>query len=366
MIGIIGGYGDVGLQAARTLQAWGQYPLRLGGRNPAGARASLEAEFPRAEWAGVDIEDHRSLASFLAGCRLIVNCAGPSHRTAARVAEICLAEGCHHVDAGVDKSLAALRGTPQNTAVVYAAGAVPGLSGLLPRWLAKSFERVETLVFYSGALDGFTASAAEDYLAGVADRDNEPLAAWKNGARRPAALRRRTGTALPFFPRQVTLYPYLDAEAELVAVSLALRDGEWYMAVDGSHVPPVLEAVSAQFAADPRGAVGRLGTAAGLDAAGRRKYINLLVQLGGIKDGAPAVRTLVLRAGRPSVLTGAVAAAAGIAVLEGEIPPGVRSLAELPDPDRIMVRLNGDKAVSRLQVLESSVDELLQGVEGEV
>ncbi|CQR73879.1 Saccharopine dehydrogenase [Sporomusa ovata DSM 2662] len=366
MIGIIGGYGDVGLQAARMLKEWGKQPLRLGGRNPETAQANLGDEFPQAEWVKVDIEDERSLESFLNGCKLIVNCAGPSHRTAARVAVMCLSKGCHHVDAGTGKNLEMMRGTPQSTVVLYAAGATPGLSGLLPRWLAKFFDQVDSMICYTGAFDRFTASAAEDYFAGISGNDNKPLAAWKNGACRSSALHRRSKTQLPFFSREVTLYPYFNAEAEFVAASLSLCDGEWYMAIDGTHVPSVLEEVCAQFLTDRQSAVKRLCTASELDLAGRRKYMNFIIQLNGIKNGTEITRTLVLQADSPSVLTGSVAAVAGIAILEGEMPSGVRPLAEIPDPDKVIARLNNTQFINRLIVLERSVDKLLQAVEGEI
>jgi hypothetical protein len=366
MIGIIGGYGDVGLQAARMFNEWGKHPLRIGGRNPETARLKLEAEFPRAQWVSVNIEDDRSMESFLDGCELIVNCAGPSYRTAACAAGMCLAKGCHHVDAGFDKGLEAMIGTPQSTAVLYAAGATPGLSGLLPRWLAKSFDKVDSLIYFAGALDRFTASAAEDYLAGVSGNDNEPLAAWKDGARRSSVLRRKPGATLPFFPREVALYPYFDAEAEFVAASLSLRDGEWYLAIDGSHVPPVLEEVRTLFPADRKSAVKRLCMAAELDSAGRRKYINLIIQLRGIQNGAGITRTLILQADRPSTLTGWAVAAAGIALLEGDIPPGVGPLAAIPDPDKVIARLRNVKCITQWKVLECSIDELLRPAEGEI
>ncbi|CVK20155.1 saccharopine dehydrogenase NADP-binding domain-containing protein [Sporomusa sphaeroides] len=367
MIGIIGGYGAVGLQTARMLQEWGGQPLRIGGRNSTMARNRFSGEFPRAEWFEVDVEDDQSMDLFLDGCSLIVNCSGPSWRTAARVARMCLARGCHHVDAGMDKEMAVLRKTtPNNTVVLYAAGATPGLSGLLPRQLAQAFDQVESLRYYTGALDKFTAAAAEDYLTGVVDKDNQPLAGWKDSACRLAALNRRTGTRLPFFPREVTLYPYFDAEAEFVANALALRDGEWYIGIDGQHVPPVLDEVRFRFSTNRHDAIKRLCTAAELDAAGRRQYALFIIELSGRKNGTGITRTLVLQADRPSLLTGSVAAAAAIAVLEGEIPAGIRPLAELPVPDKVIERLNKSKVISCLRVFESSVEQLLPVTEGEL
>jgi len=366
MIGIIGGYGKVGLQAARLLKEWGKFPLRIGGRNPEEARIRLVDEFPQVEWVKVDIENDKGLETFLNGCELLVNCAGPSHRTTARVAQMCLSNGCHHIDAGVEKSLEMMRETPQNTAVLYAAGAIPGLSGLLPRWLANSFDTVDHLIAYTGALDRFTASGAEDYLVGVLDEANESLAAWQNGVRCSSALTRKSRVTLPFFPREVAVYPYFDAEAEFVASALSLRDGEWYIAVDGDHMSAALEGVRAQFHSDAAGAIERLCLATELDTVGRQTYINFLVQLDGVKHGMSLTRTVVLQANGTSVLAGSVAAVAGIALLEGEIPVGVRPVATIPDSDKVITRLRDTQIISQLKIFDCSIGELLQVAEGEI
>ncbi len=366
MIGVIGGYGDVGAQASRFLLEWGKRPLRIGGRSLEAAKAGLGDLFPQAEWRRADLEDTRSLESFMDGCELIINCTGPSWRSSARVAELALSRGCHLVDAGMDPGFERLRGGYRHTAVLYGAGATPGLSGLLPRWLARSFDSVQTMSYYSGALGRFTASAAEDYLAGATGKDNEALTAWRDGGRRPAALSRKPGTTLPFFAREVTLYPYFDGEAEFVADALSLRDGEWHIAIDGERVPLVLEEVSAQFLTDRDSAVKRLCTATELDSAGRQPYFNMLVQLEGLVRGENITRTSVLRAESPAALTGAVVAAAGMVLAEGAIGPGVRPLAEIPEPDAVMKALSRMPAVCDLKVLEQSVNELLQNVEGEL
>lgn len=366
MIGIIGGYGDVGLQTAKALHEWGAGRLRLGGRNPERAKRSYGEQFLQAEWAEVHIEDDRSMESFMDGCELIINCAGPSYRTSARVAEMCLQHGKHLVDAGFDPAMKAMHTRRTDKAIVYAAGSTPGLSGLLPRWASQSLDRVESLKCYTGTLGKFTASAAEDYLAGAASADNVPLAAWRNGSRRSAAAHRKSRVTLPFFPREVDLYPFLDAEAEFVAASVSLKDGEWYIAVDGTHVPTVLETTRIQFLTDPQNAVARLCAAAELDSTGRRPYVHFLVQLDGIRDGDEATRSVVLRADNPASLTGTVAAAAGAALLVGEIPPGIRPLSEIPDPDSIVQKVKQAHCVQSIQLLNYSIDQMLQTTEGEL
>lgn len=367
MIGIIGAYGDVGLNAARMLYEWGKHPLRMGGRNAQGAKELYSGEFPQAEWLNVDIEDEQSLYAFVQGCTLIVNCAGPSYRTAARVAQACLEKSCRLVDAGVDKSMEALgRESGRPLTVLYGAGATPGLSALLPRWLGQAFDRVDSLVCYTGVLNRFTAAAAQDYLAGVSGSDNQPLAAWKDGICRPSALRRKQQVRLPFFPREVTLYPYIDREARFVASTLSLRDGEWYITGDGRHVPAVLDEARLAFSTDRQYAVKRLCEASALDSAGRQNYIRFLLQLIGSSSGSPIARTLILEAGQTSLLTGATAGAAAMAVLEGEVAAGVRPLAEISDPAKVVDRLRSANCINQFHVADGRLEDLLQAAEGEL
>jgi hypothetical protein len=362
MIGILGGYGNVGLRAARVLTEWGNSRLRIGGRNPENARDHFKTQFSDAEWVTVDIENDDSLKNFVTGCELIVNCAGPSHRLTARVARMCLSHGCHHIDAGIVKDIEKMHTPSQSTAVFYGAGAIPGLSGLLPRWLANSFDTVENLTVYTGGLEQFTRSGAEDYLFGILDEANDPL----NSACSSPALNRRSQVTLPFFPREVSLQPYCDTETEFVAKSLSLRNGEWYLAVDGYHMWTALEGITAQFYADATGAIERLCLATELDTAGRQTYLNYLVQLEGAKQGKPLTRTLVLQAKGASEITGSVAAVTGIALLEGELPFNAGPVAAIPDPDKVITRLSEARLISRPQVFDCSINDLLQVVEGEI
>ncbi|WP_031074645.1 saccharopine dehydrogenase NADP-binding domain-containing protein [Streptomyces sp. NRRL WC-3742] len=359
MIGIIGGYGAVGTQAARLLAAWGAGPLRIGARD--GERAALLAADlgPGAEAARVDVGDDASLAAFVDGCALVVHCAGPSHRTAVRVARAALAAGAHHVDAGAAEGLDTLAATGR--AAVFAAGALPGLSGLLPRWLARQdFAEVHRLTAHAAVLDAFTATGAEDYLHGVLGDDSEPSAAWADGARRPGALARAAGQRLPYLPRPVTVLPYLDGEGERVARDLGLDHGRWFTALDGEHLTAALDAARTLDRAD---AVTALCRATALDLAGRSPYAVLLAQLDGVAWGRTVSRTAVLRAPGISELTGAATAVAALAVLRGEVPPGVHRADAVLDPLMAVARLRRVPGVV-LTVADGTAAELAVEEEG--
>src|SRR5437762_12354893 len=145
MIGILGAGGEVGRATARLLD--GRAELRLGGRR-----------------------DHESLDRFCAGCDVVVNCTAAPAREL--VAAAAMGAGAHYVDpAGdgllLDRMAGVCRAHPGRTALL-AAGASPGLTGLLPRWLAgQGFDRPLALTGYACAMDRFSPGSAADFLASL-------------------------------------------------------------------------------------------------------------------------------------------------------------------------------------------------------
>ncbi|MGN9841248.1 saccharopine dehydrogenase NADP-binding domain-containing protein [Nonomuraea sp. H19] len=357
VVGVIGGYGSVGGHAARLIRRCGFWPLRVGGRDPRAARRFADDELRAVEpaeasgdveAAEVDVADGRSLAAFVRDCALVVNCAGPSHRISESVALAALGAGADYVDAGggehtVERLTRAVAAYPDRRTVFFA-GALPGLSGLLPRWLAASGDGpARELTVYAGVLDRFTAAGAEDYLHGVLHLDNVPGGAWRDGRVQARALTRRTGVRLPFFSGEVSALPYLDAECERVARDLGLGRGSWYSVLDGRHLAAALDRARGLPGAE---AVAELCRATALDVAGRTPYVTFLAQLdSGPPDGRTS-RTAVLRGTGISELTGAVTAAAALAVLHGEIPPGAHHAATALDPVTAMDRLRAMSVLS--------------------
>ncbi|MFJ8313368.1 MULTISPECIES: saccharopine dehydrogenase NADP-binding domain-containing protein [unclassified Streptomyces] len=362
MIGVLGGYGAVGGHAALLLERWGTGPLRIGGRDDVRAKRFVTAHMAESEAVAVDIEDAASLAAFVRGCDLVVNCAGPSHRTSEQVTFAALMAGAHVVDAGGGGWLDRIRTAVGERSVLYDAGALPGLSGLLPRWLAaEDFDSVHGLTAYACALDRFTATGADDYLDGVLGEAGEPLAAWRDGARRSGSLHRLPDVQLPYLPRSVTAFPYLDAEGERLARDLSLTDGSWYTAVDGEHLAAALE--SARTLERDR-AVQALCHATALDSAGRTPYVCLIVQLDGVRAGRPATRTAILRAPGIAQLTGAVTAVAALAVLRGEVPHGTHGVDTALDPVYAVARLTAEPGLCDLRVHDVPIHELTMAEEG--
>ncbi len=337
MIGVLGAYGAVGLRVARSLAAAG-LPLRVGGRDPARTAAVSGRLGSPAPMMVVDATDLAQLARFATGCTVVVNCAGPSSVIGDAVARAAAAAGGGYVDVGGDATLAAaLSDTP--VPAVVGAGISPGLTGLLPRWLATHLpEPPLRLRAWCGGLQEFTPAAADDMLASLHDGYGIALAAWRDGAVVRHAHAVQAEATLPPFPGRVAVLPYLSAETQLVAGRLGLREVEWFNVFAGRRTLAVLQ----QATGPEPAARARLVAAAAADAAGRRAYQLLVFEL----SGASRVRTLVVRGEDAYRLTAATAVAAVHAIVGGSVPTGAHLAADVLDPDPVVAEVRRDPAVT--------------------
>ncbi|MFK0117889.1 saccharopine dehydrogenase NADP-binding domain-containing protein [Streptomyces sp. NPDC090994] len=362
MIGVIGGYGDVGRHVVLALRRAGR-PVRVGGRSATAAAEFLARHLPgdeAVEHRTVDVRDGDDVTAFAEGLSVLVNCAGPSHLTGSVAADAAFRAGVDYVDAAGDDALHALlddgRYRRAGRTAVLSAGLRPGLTGLFPRAVARwaglaGAARPDTATVRTRVLDLFTTTSALEYLHGASTPGAGPLAAWRDGAPRARALTRRTVTDLPFFPGAGAELPQLSAEDARTARALGVRDGDWLTLVRGDHV---LAAFDRVHVLPHDEAARRLCRAAALDLAGHRPSVTLAVTL--TADGAP--RTAVLHGTGNAPLSGAVAAHTALSVLRGDLPPGRHFAAEVLDPEAAVTALTRTPAgpCARVDVLPDGVD----------
>ncbi|MBU6535671.1 saccharopine dehydrogenase NADP-binding domain-containing protein [Streptomyces mayonensis] len=343
MIGIVGASGAVGHHAAAALARAGAGPLRLGARRPEAIR--VRADGADVETRAVDALDAASLAGFSAGCRVVLNCAGPSYELKDTVAGAALAAGADYVDVlgddPVHEALTAAGAVPAGRAVVLSAGTVPGLSLLVHRRLTELAEqdatRATRLVAYAGGLERATATVAADILLSLdvggagGERYGQPLAAWRNGRRVPRALRVNEDAEVPHYPQRVALQPLLTAEIERGARATGLAEAEWYNVFPGSQVRALFTALPTLPVDTPEqreDLVRRIIRAGEIDLAGAEPYYRLVLTL----SGPDRRRTAVVRTDDSYRLTGAVAAHTVRSLVDGRIPPGLHFAGDVLEP----------------------------------
>ncbi|MFK4105653.1 saccharopine dehydrogenase NADP-binding domain-containing protein [Streptomyces sp. NPDC019531] len=353
-IGILGGYGAVGSSVVRRLHQADIGPLLVGGRDPSRAGALIASLRHRRGTASVRAEAvdlwSASLDSFLSRCRLVVNCAGPSYRVLDTVARAALRHGVDYVDAAGDDPLHARLtadggGADAWTAAariaLISAGALPGLSGLLPRVLLEPAAEPVRLEGYVGGVAALTPSAAGDVLLARGPEHGTSSAAWKDGAIRDRALKPRRDLRLPAFPRPVAAFPYLSTEAARLAETTGIRRLHWYTVFGGTRLAEELAMAWALDTADTAD-TAELVRAADEDVRRHGSWYGQEFRLWNGTDDGPPTRTHTLRAEDSYELSGFLAATAAQHVLAGHVKPGVHYAADALDPQSTATALAAD------------------------
>jgi hypothetical protein len=358
LIGILGASGAVGGATAAAIERMGLGPLRLGGRDQDALLRLKQLFGGRAEAVAVDAREDASLARFCAGCRIIVSCAAVDARQRGTIAAAAFAAGADYVDPGGDDrvrarvaGLAALAGR----VAIIGAGVHPGLSELIPRWLAA--QRIEPpliLTSYIGTFDRMTPASAHEFVLSLAAGHGGAHAMWRAGARHAHALEPLHEVDLPFFPPAVLAYPYLTADAERLARRLSLDEARCYYVFDaGGNILAILSRLQERLRAEESVAAlaDDLIRAVGIEMFGRRPVQRLVFQLDGQASGRPASRVAVLQASSTYELTATVVTMAVSSILACGLPAGAHLAAEALDPQAVS-GLGGRPGVTGLHLLD--------------
>lgn len=347
VVGVLGGAGTVGRAVAVRLAERG-HTVRVGGRDGDRAAAAARSLGASAHGLAVDLADPGALATFCAGCAVVVNAAGPSSAVGGTVARAALAAGAHQVDVAGDPSVlsgshdAAVRA---GLAVVHGAGATPGLTGLLARLVTRG-RHLRRLDVYAGGAEPTTTMAAQDVLDTAAGHAG---ALWRDGATQLGVLAPGRGLTLPGFEvwsGTTHAGPFLSDELVEVAEHAPDLDELRAWTVHPSQRLPT--AIADARAGTPDGVAGMVrATARDVEEHGR--HFAVLVAARARPGAGPGVRALVV-APDSWALSGAVAAAAAEQCLEGRIAPGVGRAARVLDPAAVTDRLRGDPVVTTLHL----------------
>lgn len=219
---VLGASGHTGRFVVAELQRCGLQPI-VGGRDPARLTG-----FAGAESRIAAIDDPGSLDRALAGCRVVINCAGPFLDTAAPVIEAALRARCHYLDVTAEQMAAsdtlehfAQPAAAAGIAVIPAMAFFGGLADLL----------ATVAVGAGGAAEAVTVAIALDSwhpttgTRTTGERNHYPRFVISDHRRVPLAVpapQRTWEFAAPFGAQPVVELPL----SEIVTISHHLRVAE--------------------------------------------------------------------------------------------------------------------------------------------
>lgn len=171
VIGVIGGTGQVGMEAVNYLLKETPHSIIIGGRT---YQAQKLPDSNRVTFKQVDLFSPDSLDNFCSACSIVINCAGPSAIVKDTVALAAIKNNAHYVDPGghnpVYHTLTQHQKKLQDRGLVsvMACGILPGLSELFPMFEAQqTFDTIDSMEYYYIGRDQWTHNSAYDIAWGV-------------------------------------------------------------------------------------------------------------------------------------------------------------------------------------------------------
>lgn len=362
---ILGGFGRVGLEAARYLIEETDASLVLCSRAAREIPAWMKKSAAHRVQAQVlDVENISALETACAQVQVVLSCVGPSGQVGDRVARTCKRVGTPLVDAGgYDPLLRSLeqaeKDTPSGVPLVINVGLLPGLSGLFPHWLIQdrcAGRKLEQLDVHYVGRDAWTYNSAWDIIHSLGGFGEDRGFCYLQNMR-VVRVSMRQASRKVLFPAPIGRASTMLIYAEEIA-RLARQHGIGIARVYGANIGPraTLVCMLAKVLRFYRSARGIDRGARWLVEASARDMRKLAPVYGmrvdlryqdGTADSAALTLADTYRA------TGAVIGTTARCLLEGEGPgPGVFMLHEAVVADRFMRQLE-KLALVRIQHEES-------------
>lgn len=320
MIGIIGAYGNIGIEAAEIIKENIKEKIRIAGRDFSKASQRAKEMFKNDEWFQIKESSIDEWKAFIRNCRIVLCSAELDNRTIENVNLIASDMNCPVVYLGINVPEKEIK----NGKYIYGAGSIPGLSGILPQYLAQEFDSVVSIDFYYGARGSFTYTSAKDYMEGIFSNNNRSMVMWKSGRIIPysPSITADVNIYIQNETRMMKCFPYFDDESEYLCNKYSISEGRWHMCISGEQTLKVLERARYDYQSDPNRTLQRICRASKLDCFGTISTTKLICSMKGIIANRVVEKLLVLSCNNPSKLTGSVAAATVLTIMESKIDNG--------------------------------------------
>jgi saccharopine dehydrogenase-like NADP-dependent oxidoreductase len=234
-IGILGATGYVGREAVKTLLAFTDHNIMIGGRDQEKLRKNFPELKAKGECLQVDIYNRDQLYYFCSKCDIVINCAGPSKQIIDRVASAAIDQCVHYVDVAGDMNLyGQLLKRKQEIEekkllFIVSAGVYPGLSELFPAYVAETyFDEIDLLEVFFAGQGGFSMNAAYDIVCSIAEDTGLGMTYCQNGEAKKIEGTFHSSYALPCPAGKVDTYPILNREFKQIANQYKIKSAFFY------------------------------------------------------------------------------------------------------------------------------------------
>ncbi|MFX0547816.1 hypothetical protein ACOAKC_00640 [Hathewaya histolytica] len=355
LIGILGCGGAVGHIACEILRK--EYRIR-GGQRRQPHNLILNDDI---QWMSVDLYDYQSLYKFCCDCDVILNCAGPSCRIKDYVAIMSAKVGAYYIDvfgANFVESALIKKNLDKKGIYILSAGSVPGLSGILPRWLAlQGFEKVEEMHGFSGGRELCSPAGCADMLLSSISGFGITDAFLKNGSIIHSETKIDDKLFLPGFKEDVYMRRFLSSEIERLARSLKISEVHWYNVVVDELFRNVISKACTYLTMDNRevilqNMVEEVSTVASLSIGNMKPWNTMMIELQGTNKKEKVRKRALLQTSNSYHISAVVASMAVETALRQKLSNGIYWACDILEPKTTIKKLLSTKAIESFSVLD--------------
>lgn len=353
---IVGGYGQVGRVVAGRLGRLFPGRVVAAGRSLERAQAFARQTAGRVRPRQLDVAVLADSASALDGARVVVVCVDPPD---ARFAGACLARGIHYVDVTATyrliqriEALHDVAHTHGATAVL-SVGLAPGVTNLLARHAATSFERLDRIDLY--VLLGLGDSHGAEALRWMIETAAQSFTLQTPGG--PVVVGGLSGPKATEFPKgygRRTAYRINLSDQHVVRRTLGAAVAESRVCFDSEIATWLFVAMKHLSVLEWANRLSPrvLATLSGLLRRGSDEFV-VKAEARGLVDGEEGARASALSGRREAEATGAVAAVVAERLYEGAVPDhGVFHIEQVFEPQEVFARLAAEGFDLHLDVPE--------------
>lgn len=359
MIGILGGYGDIGSESIKMLNNLEIMDIKIGGRQKNMKKIEQNNFLAKFELVKVDIFNRDEVKKFINGCDILVNVTGV-------ISNILIEEVINKKINYLDVNHIILKDAEKikDFSVIDSVGSLPGLSELLPIYMAKSFDKINNFVSYYGALGVFTYNAAKAYISGVVKEDF-PMSVWEDNK---ISLYKEDNINLniPTLKNVKKVVPYLNSECINIAKRLNFKNAKWFMAMEGINTLRVLARAKYDYKTNKEQVIKNLTKATEVDCAGKAHYGVFVMEMSGEFSGKRKEKTVWFQCDSPSALTSSAIAITCRAIKDKKMENGVYSLGESNNPEEIVRYIKKLDKYIRFNEFQGSIEQAFCSQEGEI